>query len=430
MVHASTTPRSVCVGFSTAWSIIAASAGTVGSTLVVVMPGSILVARLLGIDIRIHLSWFLVFAIVLLSLADQRGILAQLGPGWTQRELVVAAAVASLLFFASVVVHELAHATVARAFRMPVSSITLFLLGGVANLAKEPPRAAAEFLMAIAGPLTSLAIGAAGLGICQIVFAPEGGCGGLLDGRVSATFAAADAVAVVAAYLGVVNVLLAVFNMIPGFPLDGGRVLRSVVWGWLRDRSRATHIAARGGQLVAGLLLLLAAWRAIGRDDTFGALWMGFIAYFLYTAASQAIDQERVAAAVAGVRVASLMSTQLTAVAPTATIAQVVDEHILARNARAVAVIDGGRFAGLVTVAGLRKVAQREWRDTPVERAMTPARELEALTPGSRLITAIERLGASDIPALPVVEDGVLVGLLERDAVASYVRMREMLGLR
>lgn len=401
-----------------------------GGTLVAAMPGSILVARLLGIDIRIHLSWFLVFAIVLFSLADPRGLLAQLGPGWTQRELVVVAAVASLLFFVSVVVHELAHATVARAFHMPVSSITLFLLGGVANLAKEPPRAAAEFLMAIAGPLTSLAIGGIGLGICQAVFAAEGGCGGLLDGRVSASFATIDAVAVVAAYLGVVNVLLAVFNMIPGFPLDGGRVLRSVVWGWLRDRSRATRIAARGGQGVAGLLILAGAWRAIALDDAFGGVWMGFIAYFLYNAASQSIEQERTAAAVSGVRVAALMTTQLATVAPSTPIAVVVEEHVLARNARAVAVIDDGRFVGLVAIVDLRKVDQRGWRDTPVERVMTPARELAALGPTSRLMTAIERFGASEVPALPVVEDGVLVGMLERDAVASYVRMREMLGLR
>lgn len=399
-------------------------------TLVAAMPGSILVARLLGIDIRVHLSWFLIFAIVLLSLANPRGILAQLGPGWTQRELVIVAAVASLLFFVSVVVHELAHATVARAFKMPVSSITLFLLGGVANLAKEPPRAAAEFLMAIAGPLTSLGIGAIGLGICQAVFAADGGCGGLLDGRVSASFAAIDAVAVVAAYLGVVNVTLAVFNMIPGFPLDGGRVLRSVVWAWLRDRSRATRIAARGGQGVAGLLILAGAWRALVLDDTFGAVWMGVIAYFLYNAASQSIDQERMAAAVAGVRVGELMATQLVAVTPSTTIAEVVEEHVLRRNARAVAVIDGGRFVGLVAIADVRKVEQRAWRDMPVERVMTAARELPALAPGSRLMTAIERFGSSEIPALPVVDDGVLVGMLEREAVASYVRMRETLGLR
>ncbi len=386
-------------------------------------------ARVFGIAIRIHVSWFLIFGLVLVSLSNPRGILAQLGPGWTDRELVLVAAVATLLFFVSIVVHELAHALVARAFRMPVSSITLFLLGGVANLAKEPPRAFAEFLMAIAGPLTSVAIGVSGLGVCQAAFASAGGCGALLEGRASVTFAATDAAGVVAAYLGLVNLALAVFNMVPGFPLDGGRVLRSIVWGVLRDRSKATRIAARGGQAVAGLLVLFGAWRAMAQEDTFGALWMGFIAYFLYNAASQSLEQERIAAAVSGVRVGSLMTAQFRAVGPRSTIADLVEGQMLPFNARAVAVVDGERLSGMVTIGDLRKVDQQEWRTTPVERVMTPASAVPTVSPGSRLMTAIERFASGELPAMPVVEEGVLVGMLDREAVASYVRMREMLGL-
>jgi len=393
------------------------------------MPGSILVARVLGIDIRIHLSWLLIFGVVLLSLANPRGILAQLGPGWTERELLVVAAIATLLFFVSVVVHELAHAMVARAFRMPVSSITLFLLGGVANLAKEPPRALAEFLMAAAGPATSLAIGVTALGVCQAAFASAGGCGELFEGGVSVTFGAFDAVGVVAAYLGLVNVLLAAFNMIPGFPLDGGRVLRSVVWGALRDRARATRIAARGGQVVAGLLVVVAVWRGFALNDTFGGVWMGMIAYFLYNAASASLEQERVAIAVSGVRVGSLMTAQFRAAHPRASVADVVAEHILPYNARAIAVVNGAELNGIVTIADLRKVEQRDWASTPIEAVMTPAKDIPAVSPGSRLLTAIERFGSGDLPVMPVIEDGVLVGILEREAVASYVRMREMLGL-
>lgn len=386
-------------------------------------------ARLFGIAIRIHVSWFLIFGLVLVSLSNPRGILAQLGPGWTDRELVLVAAVATLLFFVSIVVHELSHALVARAFRMPVSSITLFLLGGVANLAKEPPRAMAEFLMAIAGPLMSVAIGLSGLGVCQAAFASAGGCGALLEGRTSATFAAADAAGVVGAYIGLVNLALAVFNMVPGFPLDGGRVLRSIVWGALRDRSKATRIAARGGQAVAGLLVLFGVWRAMAQEDTFGALWMGFIAYFIYNAASQSLEQERIAAAVSGVRVGSLMTSQYRAVDPRSTIADLIERQMLPFNARVVAVIDGERLAGMVTIGDLRKVDQQEWRTTPVERVMTAAGDVPTVSPGSRLLTAIERFGSGELPAMPVVEEGVLVGMLEREAVASYVRMREMLGL-
>lgn len=384
---------------------------------------------MLGIDIRVHLSWLLVFGVVLFSLSNPRGILAQLGPGWTDRELLLIAAVATLAFFTSVVVHELAHALVAKAFHMPVSSITLFLLGGVANLAKEPPRARAEFLMAIAGPATSVAIGAAGLGVCQVVFIGGGGCGALFDGRTTATFAAADAVGVVAAYLGLVNLVLAAFNMVPGFPLDGGRVFRSIMWAVMHDRARATYVAARGGQAFAALLMLVGVWRAVTQDDTFGAVWTALIAYFLYNAASQSIAQERIAATVSGVKVGPLMTTRFESVGRLTSLAELVQDHMLLHNARSVAVLEGDRFAGLVTSADLRKVDQREWPMMAVERVMLPAREIPSVSPDSRLLTAIERFAGADVPAMPVVQDGVLVGMLEREAVTGYVRMREMLGL-
>ncbi len=372
-------------------------------------------ARVLGIDIRIHFSWFLIFGIVVLSLYDR--VLPALRPTWSDQKTIIVAAIAALLFFVSVLAHELAHAIVARRYRMPVSSITLFLLGGVANLAKEPPHARAELLMALAGPATSLLIGGAGLAVAQL--ASEG----------SLTFVALDSVEVVASYLGIINLALAAFNMVPGFPLDGGRVLRSIVWGALHDRSRATRVAARGGQLVAGLLVVFGVWRGITQEDTFGGLWMGLIAYFLYTAASQSLEQERVAATVSGVRVGPLMTTQFRAVHPRSTVAELVEREMLPHNARVIAVVDGGRFTGLVTIGDLRKVAQRDWGSTPVESVMVPASAVPSVSPGSRLMTAIERFGSGDMPAIPVVEDGVLVGMLEREAVAGYVRMREMLGL-
>lgn len=383
------------------------------------MPGSILVARIFGIDIRIHVSWFLIFGLLLLTLSSpDNGLLTRLRPSWSDQKLVIVAAITALLFFMSVLGHELAHALVARAFRMPVSSITLFLLGGVANLAKEPPSARAELLMAIAGPATSLVLGGAGLGISELAGRGVGGISLL------------DPVEVVAGYLGYINVALAVFNMIPGFPLDGGRVLRSIVWGVARDRARATRVAARGGQVVAGLLVAYGIWRALAQQDSFGGIWMGMIAYFLYTAASSALEQERVAVAVQGVRVSSLMSTTFDAVRSATSLAELVEVHLLPHNARAVAVVDSDRLLGLVTIGDLRKVEQSAWPSTTVEKVMTPAADLATVSPGSRLMTAIERFTSADLPVLPVVEDGALVGMLEREAVVSYVRMREMLGLR
>src|SRR2546429_8995389 len=209
------------------------------------MPGSIRVARLFGIDIRIHISWLLIFFLVVIGLSED--IYPGQFPRWSREKALAVSAVTALLFFASVLAHELAHSLVARRFRMSVSSITLFLLGGVANLTREPPSAKAEFFMAAAGPLTSLVIGGVGFAIAIAA---------------GASLAAApwlEVIGGVAGYLGLINIAVALFNMIPGFPLDGGRVLRSAIWGISGERLRATRIAARGGQIVAGIFLLLAA---------------------------------------------------------------------------------------------------------------------------------------------------------------------------
>ncbi|MBU6422736.1 MAG: site-2 protease family protein, partial [Chloroflexi bacterium] len=346
------------------------------------------------------------------------GLFRSLRPTWSDQKLVIVSAVTALLFFASVLSHELAHALVARAFRMPVSSITLFLLGGVANLAKEPPSARAEFLMAAAGPATSLVLGGIGIAIA-----------GFGSGVVT-EFSALDPVLVIANYLGYINVALAIFNMIPGFPLDGGRVLRSIVWGIAHDRARATGVAARGGQLVAGLLLLFGIWRIFAENDAFGGVWMGMIAYFLYNAASSSLEQERVASAVSGATVGPLMAQQFLSVHPRTPLAELVYGHLVPHNARAVAVVDGDRLTGLVTIADLQKVDQAAWPQTPVEEVMTPAAQLPAVSPTTKLMGAIEAFAASALPVLPVMDAGRLVGMLDREAVASYIRMRESLGLR
>ena len=375
------------------------------------MPGSFRIARILGIDVRVHLSWLLIFFIVTFSLADQ--VFPFSYPTWSQQKTIIVAAITALLFFTSVVLHEFAHAIVARRFKMSVSSITLFLLGGVASLTREPPSAKAEFFMAIAGPATSLVIGAIALETSDLATSAL------------ATTPSLQPVEAVAGYLGYVNIAVAVFNLIPGYPLDGGRVLRSAIWGLRNDRVGATRIAARGGQLVAGLFVLWAGYRVLTGDPA--GLWMGLIAYFLYGAATQTLDQERVARAVTGASVAQLMTSDLVTVPPDTTIATLVRDHVLPGNLRAVAVTRDGRFLGVVTIGDLRKVAQDQWPSATVDQVMTPASDLPPLSPSDGLTVALDRFGA-DVPLLPVVRDGTLVGLLHRESVVGYVRMREMLG--
>jgi Zn-dependent protease/predicted transcriptional regulator len=374
------------------------------------VPGSFRVARILGIDIRIHFSWIVIFLLVTYVLANQ-----ELPRSWSDTKQIVVAVITALLFFTSVVMHELAHSVVARRFQMTVSSITLFALGGVANLTKEPPSARAEFFMAAAGPLMSLVIAGA-LALVQ---------------RAAPSFLEVQELRTttpVLNYLVSINIAVALFNLVPGFPLDGGRVLRSVIWGVSGNRSVATQVAGRGGQLVAAVLALLGANAVFLQGDSAG-LWFFVLAYFLYGMASAAIGQDRIAAAVGTVRVRQLMTTDFRSAPSGITIAQLIREVVLPNNLQAIPLVANGRLVGLVSIADLRKVEQDQWATTPVEAVMTPASHAPTVSPDDQLVAALDRFGSGDVPLLPVVDHGELVGVLNRESVVGYVRMREMLGL-
>jgi Zn-dependent protease/CBS domain-containing protein len=383
------------------------------------VPGSIRVARIFGIDINIHFSWIVIFFVIVTNLSES--IYPDQFPQWSRQKTFVVSAVSALLFFASVVAHELAHSLVARRFQMTVSSITLFMLGGVASLTREPPSAKAEFFMAAAGPLTSIVIGVAGV---LIAFAADAAL---------ATVPWLQVVSAVAGYLGPINLIVAVFNLVPGFPLDGGRVLRATIWAITKDRLAATRIAARGGQIFAGILFSVGVAFVFGfgfPQNEFQGLLYGFIAYFLWNAASSSLQQERLASVVGGATVGPLMTTDFRSTPPGVMIGQVIRDLVLPMNLRAIPVVSGDRLVGLVAIGDLRKVEQDRWPTTPVEQVMTPASALATVSPDDPLATALERLGATELPLLPVTKDGRLVGVLYREAVIGYVRMQEMLGLQ
>ena len=384
------------------------------------MPGSFLVARLFGIDIRLHFSWILIFGLIFYSLWTE--IFPADYSFWSSQETLVVAVITALLFFCSIVAHELSHSLVARRFKMQVSSITLFLLGGVANLRQEPPSARVEFLMAAAGPGMSLLLGIAGLAIAGTVAGPL--LGTFPDFHVADRSGVPSyrTVGAIAAYLGNINVLLAIFNLIPGFPLDGGRVLRSIIWAISGRRATATAIAARGGQIVAGLFVL---WAIAQFTEGVGLwFWPLLLAYFLFNAATQSMQQERITSAVAGQRIAPLMTTSFVSAPPAQPVASVVRDLMLPRNLRAVPIVGGGAFLGLATSDDVRRVDHDRWSTTPIEEVMTRASALPTLSPEDDLMTALQRF--NDAPVLPVLRDGALVGLLDRDAVANYVRMRDL----
>jgi Zn-dependent protease/CBS domain-containing protein len=383
------------------------------------VPGSIRVARLFGIDINIHFSWIVIFFFLVTNLSES--FYPDQFPQWSRQKTFVVSAVSALLFFASVVAHELAHSLVARRFQMAVSSITLFMLGGVASLTREPPSARAELFMAAAGPLTSIVIGVTSVILAYAADAAQASAPWL------------QVVGAVAGYLGPINLIVAVFNLVPGFPLDGGRVLRAAIWGITKDRSRATAIAARGGQLFAGLLFAAGVAFLFGigvpQNEVQGILY-GFIAYFLWNAAGSSLQQERIASVVGGATVGPLMTTDFRSTPPGVMVGQLIRDIVLPMNIRAIPVVSDDRLVGLITIGDLRKVEQDRWPTTPVEQVMTPASELVTVSPDDPLATALERFGATDLPLLPVIKNGRLVGVLYREAVIGYVRMQEMVGLQ
>lgn len=376
------------------------------------MPGSLTIARIFGIQVRVHSSWLFVFILVLLTFHT---VFAE-NPFWTEGQRWLAAGITTFLFFLSVLVHELSHSLVARRFSLPVHSITLFVFGGVANLRREPDDARAEFLMAAVGPATSFALG----GLAWVLLTASDAF--LAPGRVRAIAVS------IFEQIAAINVILAVFNLLPGFPLDGGRVLRSIIWGLRRDRRLATRVATWGGQLLAGALALWGVFQLIDRQFV-GGSWSMLIAFFLYNAATASYQQEVFGESLRRLDVGTLMTRELTSVPPDLPIDALVATYVLPLRGRAFPVVADGRLVGLISVANVRRLPQEEWPRRRVSDVMTPLERLEPLSPSDDARRGLERLLRDDVSHVPVVAGGEIVGLFERDAVFEYLRMREELGL-
>ena len=375
--------------------------------------GSIRVARIAGIDIRVHVSWFLIALLFFYLNFETFSLELPLVPS----ERVVLAAVTTLLFFASVLLHELSHSIVARRFRLPVHSITLFLFGGVSNLRREPDSARAEFLMASVGPFTSFVL-AGSFWVLRLVAAK------------TLTGLQGEAIPYMLEQLAFINLALGVFNLLPGFPLDGGRVLRSALWATRRDRRWATRIATRGGQAVAGILALWGIYQLLQPGMGFGGTWTILIAFFLFNAASASYRQEQFEDSLRRVNVGTLMTRDLIAVPADMPVESLVSAYVVPLRARSFVVEREGRAVGVVSLADLRRVARGEWRSRRVSDVMMSLEAVPALQPGDDARRGMDVLSRSESGEAPVMDDGRVVGLFERDVVYEYLRMREELGLR
>jgi len=381
------------------------------------------IGRLFGINIYVDWSWLLIFFLVTWNLATS---FTQVHPTWAPALTWGVAIVAALLFFASVLAHELAHSVVAQMQDIPVRNITLFLFGGVSNIQQEPKSPRAEFLMAIVGPFTSIVLG--------IVFLLVAGAAGGLPPNAatdpSAALAGLDPITTILLWLGPVNILLGLFNLIPGFPLDGGRVLRSILWAATDNFRRATRWAAGVGQVVAWLLILTGIAMIFGVQVPFfgsgfiGGLWLAFIGWFLSSAAIQSEQQVILHDLLEGVPASRLMRSNVPTVPPRISVAELVHRYVMGTDERAFPVMDGDRLVGLITLEDIRKVAREAWDTTSANAIMTPAEELTSVTPQTDAAEALDKLQQRDVRQLPVVSEGHLVGMVRRRDIVRWLQLQ------
>lgn len=372
------------------------------------MKGSIKVARIAGIDIGIHYSWILIFVLVVWSLAV--GYFPVSNPGWETWLYWVTSIVAGLLLFASVLFHELAHSLVAKAQGTPVKSITLFLLGGVSNLESEPEKASVEFAVSLAGPLSSVLLA------------------GIFWAAVHFEIVTSGAGKAILQYLALINILLAAFNILPGFPLDGGRVLRSIIWGMTNNLKKATDIATTVGQVFGWIMISIGVFWAL-TGDLISGIWLGLIGWFLNSSAESSRRELEMRSLWLNVKVANVMNDRPETISPATSIETLVNDIYVRRGLRVAPVIDNDKLVGLVTLADIKKVPMDQWRNTPVNRVMTP-QPLKAVKADDSMSVAIQLMAEHSLDQLPVMAGERLVGLLRRADIIRYVQIHHELGKR
>jgi Zn-dependent protease len=369
--------------------------------------GQIKLGRVFGIEIGLHYSWLIIAVLILFSLGGQ---FAMVNRDWGAGVIWGAAVITTILFFLSILLHELGHSVVAKSRGIPVPSIVLFALGGVSQMQREPEKASTEFWMALTGPLVSVVIGI----VCVLVARGMGW---------TSAAQPATPVASVIGWLGYINLVLAAFNMVPGYPLDGGRVLRSVVWWKTGSMERATRAAGYVGQGFAFLFILLGLWQFF-TGHGFGGLWLAFIGWFLLDASRSSMVQTELMSALRGVRVRDVMERACATVDANVSLQSLVDDHLLRSGARCVVVQNEGYLAGLITPSDIGRIDRELWPVTPIKKAMRPVQELRTVTPDTMVTQALETMARYNVNQLPVVENGKLDGIFSRAHLLQLMQTR------
>jgi Zn-dependent protease/CBS domain-containing protein len=372
--------------------------------------GGIPIGKAFGISLRLHYSWFFIFVLVTWALAA--AYFPTTYPNWSLSLKIVAGIITSILFFGSVLFHELMHSLVSIRQGTQIQSITLFFLGGVSEMTGEPKTAGDEFRMAAAGPFSSLVLGGVFLGIFFVLR--------------SATGEAAQFGAAISYYLGLINILLGVFNLIPGFPLDGGRVLRSLIWWRSRNMQRATKIASNIGRAIGFIFIFGGIWLAF-TGNFFNGIWLVLIGWFLETAAGSSYRQMLLQDMLKGHKASEVMSRDCTVVPPDITVERLVNEHILSSGRRCFPVVSGGHTEGLMTLSNVRSIPHDARKTKLVKEVMTPLSQVKSVSPSEDLSTILQILSENDINQVPVVWENKIVGIVARDNLINFINTRNEL---
>lgn len=355
--------------------------------------------KILGIPINLDYSWFLILALITWMLAES--YFPQEFKNWTQFSYWFVGLITSFLFFLSIVLHELGHSILAKKYKIKVKRITLFVFGGVAEIAKEPPKSSAEFWIAIAGPITSFLLAA-------IFYGLEKASGG--NAYLVAPFR----------YLAYINFILALFNLIPGFPLDGGRIFRAIVWAITKNLKKATTIAANVGRFFGFLFIMIGVYQVFQNNFVDG-IWIAFIGWFLESAAVSQIRRQALDELLFGHHVYEALSHDYGIVYPDSTVQEIIDNHFIGANRRSLLVKDDNTIIGFLTPKQINSVALNDRQNMTVKEVMVPVQNVMKVNSDSQLLDALKIMDENDMEELPVIENGNYIGILNRESIIRFM---------
>lgn len=375
-----------------------------------------------GIEVRLDISVLIIFFLIVFSLGN--GIFPQWHPEWSQELIWGTALVSGILFFASLLAHELAHSVVSQRYGIPVPRITLFLFGGMAETSREPDEPKMEFWVAIAGPLMSFLISI----VCSNLAFWITGDSNLVTRITSGDNEAVAQVGPVATsllWLGSINLILAVFNMIPGFPMDGGRVFRAIIWGITGDQIKATRWASNGGRYFGWTLMALGVLTLLGGGGL-GGLWWILIGWFISSLATMSYKQLVTDRALRGFKVSDLMRTRFDYVAANVSLPDFIDQYLLRSTQQLWPVIDDDNLVGVVSLSDMIELSEAERQNKLVGDVIRPLSSQNYLEPDTSADEAFQHLaGAGDEP-VPVITRGKIVGLIQRGDILRWMSLHDI----